>query len=313
MSISVRKQKDPKWIAAGKKAAETRRLRELGEAGEGTSSPITSETSAVHASSAFELQATVNVNYNIQKMKNYEVDRPWIEKYRPNTLNECIGSVIGYFKAFVKTGSFPLSFVFHGFFGEGKTAVAKCFVRDFYVTHGSYKKTSTFNDILAGTNSTRKDEMFSPVLYLNAGSFKGTFDSAISKEIVDRISKFMKYSAGSNIKFVIADEADLFGFTVQDAISSLIEKHERTRTIWITNYINQIRDRIISRASGGVFEFKKPTNKELAKHLEMICSKEKIKIPKNKITEIVETAPCVRDAIGMLQREAVLVKATRRK
>ena len=106
----------------------------------------------------------------------------------------------------------------------------------------------------------------------------------------------------------IVDEADRFGFAVQDNISSFIERYPKTRIIWITNFLDAIRDRIISRAAGGVIGFVKPDPKDVAKYLARIAKEERVKVKSADIMEIATKAPSVRDAVGMLQQKAVIIK-----
>ena len=324
--MAVRKQKDPKWQQAGKKAAETRR-RNLALRKHDRTKPkqevkpeeVTEERpehergdeAAIHASSVFKMETTTNFDlrhYMKPTNPSGAIEKPWVTKYRPASLDGCVGAVIDYFKAYVKTGSIPLGFVLHGFFGQGKTTVARCFIRDFYVARGIFKRDSTFEQIASAANTTRDYQgIFPPVLFLNASQFRAGNHGVITDDVVTRVRNFMKYSAGNTTKFLVVDEADLFGFAVQDAISSSIEKHDKTRVIWITNYINDIRDRIVSRCAGGVFEFKKPDDMEMMGYLKNICVEEHVKMPDAKLMETIKRAPCVRDAVGMLQREAVLV------
>jgi DNA polymerase III delta prime subunit len=98
---------------------------------------------------------------------------------------------------------------------------------------------------------------------------------------------------------------------VQDNISSFIERYPKTRIIWITNFLDAIRDRIISRAAGGVIGFVKPDVKDVARFLTRIAKEEHVKIKSADIMEIAKKSPSVRDAVGMLQQKAVMIKCKR--
>ena len=325
----VRKQKDPKWIAAGKKAAETRRKRQedlkksmiknptaaqpseenrVTQDCEATTQPQPEETKW-HSTSVFN--TTLKVKYGKTMQVTDFIDKPWTEKHRPISLSQCIGGVIPYLEAYVKTGSLPAAFVLHGEYGDGKTTCARAMVRDFYVARGLFHKDATFKDITAGSNITREYQgIFPPALYIDASQFKGS-EAIVLEEVKERVHNFMRYSVGKWIKFVVIDEADRFGFAVQDSISSYIERYPNTRIIWITNYLDAIRDRIISRAAGGVFEYVKPEPQEVAKYLAYILEKEHIKMKESEILEIAAKAPSIRDAVGMLQQRATLLKCER--
>ena len=328
----VRKQKDPKFQEAGKKAAETRRKREE-EASQSMSKNKTAdkpstpkeekpekqekepETSEWHSTAISK--ATLKVQYNPSKritassMDDF-VEKSWVEKYRPDSLSQCIGPIVPLLKAYVKTGSMPATFVFYGKYGTGKTTCARALCRDFYVMRGLFHKDATFRDVTSASNITREYRgIFPPVLCIDASKFKGS-DSLVLEEVKGRVSNFMRYSVGKWPKFVDIEEADRFGFAVQDSISSNIEAHPNTRIIWTTNFLDAIRDRIISRAAGGVIEFVKPDEKELAKHLAGIAKAERVRMEESDIMEIAKKSPSVRDAVGMLQQRAVMIRCEER-
>jgi DNA polymerase III delta prime subunit len=119
----------------------------------------------------------------------------------------------------------------------------------------------------------------------------------------------MQYSVGKYARFIVIDEADRMGHDCQEVLTSLIEKYPKTRTIWTLNDIDNIMDRIVDRASGGVFEFKKPEPKQIVSRLRQIAKSEKVRIDEEKLKEIAKNAPSVRNAIGMLQQECTLAKA----
>jgi replication factor C small subunit len=61
------------------------------------------------------------------------LDLPWVEKYRPHSLNEIIGQklIVERLKSFVERGNFP-SMIFAGSPGVGKTACAIAMANDLY-------------------------------------------------------------------------------------------------------------------------------------------------------------------------------------
>jgi hypothetical protein len=325
----VKEKPDPKMVAAGKKAAETKRRNLERLRGKGkdktTKEKKTEETETNHTSNdvqqvetkwhlTSQSALTLKVELGAREKLTDFVDTPWVEKYRPVCLNDCIGAVVGYFKAFVKTGSFPLACILHGPYGEGKTSIAKAAVRDFYVHRGLFKREATFKDICNATNATRDYEgIFAPALFIDTTILKATNGFSPVEVIRTRMQNFMMYSAGKTGKFVVIDEADRMGHDCQEVITSLIEKYPRTRTIWTLNDLGNIMDRIVDRASGGVFEVTKPEPKLIVPRLRFVARDEKTRISEEKLKEIARNAPSVRNAIGMLQQECVLVKATRRR
>lgn len=323
--MSVRNQVDPSRSNAAKKAWATRRRENPEKYGKskrpGTPrTPITpSKASKValdneakwHVTSTREL--TVKVGYSrTQKISDY-IDEPWVEKYRPVSLGDALGSVVGILKAYVRTGSVPLALIFHGPYGCGKTASARAFVRDFYVFRGLFKRTATFNDVIHASKVTEEyNGIFPPALFIDATLVRDTFRGISGVDVIrTRVQNFMKYSVGKWPKFVILDEADRLGFEAQGALSSLIERYPRTRTIYTTNALDGIMDRIVSRAAGGVIEFQKPSPRSIAGLLARIAKQEHVRVPPTKLRHIAKTAPSVRDAIGMLQQESAILMVTK--
>jgi hypothetical protein len=325
--VAIRKQKDPKWQEAGRKAAETRRRnlerlqrktkdktekkKEKTNHDKANDKPY--DTKEVETKWHLTSQSSLMLKVDLparERLSDF-CDTPWTEKYRPICLNDCIGEVVGYFKAFVKTGSFPLACILHGPYGSGKTSIVKAAVRDYFVLRGLFHRDATFFDITHASKVTREyNGIFPPALFIDTTVVKlGAFSA--EEVIRTRVQNFMQYSVGKLPKFVLFDETDRLGHDCQEVVTSLIEKYPRTRTLWTLNDLDNIMDRIVSRAAGGVFEVKKPEPKLIVPRLRHIAQWEKVRIPEDKLCEIAKTAPSVRDAIGLLQQQCVLVKATR--
>lgn len=322
--MGVRKQVDPNRSEAAKKAWATRRRENPEKYGKSkesnarrkdvsrrapkTVAPEEPEKEQVKWHLTSRASTTVHVGYSFGSKISSFIDKPWVEKYRPVSLKDVVGDVVEYLKAFVMTGSVPLSMIFHGEYGDGKTTCAKAFVRDFYVARGLFKRTATFRDITNATNMKPKYEgMFPLALYIDA-DLVGSGGMSGVEVIRTRVQNFMKYWSGKWHKFVIIDEADRLGFEAQGALSSLIERYSRTRTIYTTNYLDDIMDRIVSRSAGGVFEFVKPKPVSIAAYLNKICKAERVSVSRAKLMEIAKSSPSVRDAVGMLQQECALLK-----
>ena len=194
---------------------------------------------------------------------------------------------------------------------SGKTSIVKAAVRDYFVLRGLFRRDATFFDITHASKVTREyNGIFAPALFIDTTVVKSGAFSA-EEVIRTRVQNFMQYSVGKWPKFIVFDESDRLGHNCQEVCTSLIEKYPRTRTLWTLNDLDNIMDRIVSRAAGGVFEVKKPAPKLIVPRLRHIAQWEKVRIPEDKIREIAKTAPSVRDAVGLLQQQCVLVKATR--
>jgi DNA polymerase III delta prime subunit len=289
--------KDLKMVEAAKKAWETRRKRQR----QGYYEPKPEKPKPLTSTEP------IDVDYPEDLELSSGLELPWVEKYRPVTLNGVLGTPADYLKAFVKTGSIPLAMVFYGDYGTGKTTAAKAFVRDYFVLRDVFQRTATFKDVATGRNfNSDLEGAWPPVLYVDA-TITGDIET-----IRSRVLGFMRVISIRGLpKFCIFDEADRLGFSAQGALRSLLEKYPNTRTIYTTNRIESIDEAIISRASGGVFEFTKPPVKEIVKYLSKILQVEKIRLQKSRLEEIAVASASVRESVGRLQQEAIVVKAKR--
>ena len=300
--------KNEKMVLAGKKAHITK-LKNLGRIEEAKKL----EESLINID-ALDVQVRgqdlkpVKIVYDVAHVR-VETDSslPWVEKYRPITLADLIGEVSPFLRAFVKTDSFPMAFVFFGDYGQGKTAAAGAFIRDYFVNQGVFRPEATFADVLHGRHWSEVYEgCWSPVLYIDA-----TIDSDVDM-IRDRVLNFMKVrsvwnSAGLKLKkFVLFDEADRLGYAAQGVLRSLLEKYPGTITIYTTNRVESVDPAIISRASGGVFEFKKPSKESLIEHLREILRLEGKSLSSQVVEEMAVGSRSVREAVGRLQQIVAL-------
>lgn len=326
--MALRKQKDPARVEAANKAWETMRGRYPerygkneqnngadGKAHDTVKNKQYNKLREVDAKWHVTSQSTLTLKVDLpmrERLTDF-VDTPWTEKHRPVSLNDCIGQVVGYLKAFAKTGSFPLALIFHGEYGCGKTACAKAIVRDYYVLRGLFRRDATFIDITNATKVTREyDGIFAPAMLIDSTLLKSAANGFSGVEVIrTRVQNFMQYSVGKVQRFIVIDEADRMGHDCQEVLTSLIEKYPKTRTIWTLNDIDNIMDRIVDRASGGVFEFNKPEPKQIVGRLRQIARSEKVRVSEEELKEIAKNAPSVRNAIGMLQQECILTKAVR--
>lgn len=250
----------------------------------------------------------VKVSYDVPyEPSDKDASMPWVEKYRPATLSDLIGNVSPYLRAFVKTNSFPLAMVFYGDYGQGKTAAAKAFIRDYYVNQKVFVAQATCADIIHSAKWTSENEgCWSPVLNI---------DATITPEvetIKEKVLMFMRVRAMWNLagsklkKFVLFDEADRLGYVAQGVLRSLLEKYPGTVTIYTTNRIESVDPAIVSRASGGVFEFRKPDTESLIQHLQKILGREGKIVGRKTVEEIAVASQSIREAVGRLQSEVAV-------
>ncbi|CAA9989509.1 replication factor C3, putative [Plasmodium knowlesi strain H] len=163
---------------------------------------------------------------------------PWVEKYRPNVLNDIISheQVISTIQKFVQKGELP-HLLLHGPPGTGKTST-----------------------ILAVCKELYGESRSSFVLELNASDDRGI------SVVRDQIKTFAESKNHYNtcektaLKLIILDEADHMTYPAQNAMRRIMENYAKNvRFCLLCNYVNKITPAIQSRCTS--FRFS-PLKKE---------------------------------------------------
>lgn len=201
----------------------------------------------------------------------------WVERYRPQTINDCIipQDLKSTLKEFVEKGEIP-NLLFSGPAGMGKTTVAKALA----------------------------NELNADILFVNA-SMESGIDVLRTK-----IQNFAStVSFGGGIKIVILDEADYANpSSFQPALRGFIEEFSQNcRFILTCNFKNRIIQPLHSRCS--VIDFKIPAKQKpkiastFFKRILAILDQEEVKYDEKVVVKLIEKYfPDFRRVLNELQK-----------
>lgn len=204
----------------------------------------------------------------------------WVEKYRPQTIDECIlpKNLKETFKQFIQTGELP-NFLFCGTAGVGKTTVAKALCNEIGAEYL----------LINGSEESGID-----VLRTKIKSFASTVSLTDSKKVI------------------ILDEADYLNpNSTQPALRAFIEEFSNNcRFIFTCNYKNRIIEPLHSRCAVIDFKIENAEKQEIAaaffKRTMGILKTENIEADQKVVAELVtKHFPDWRRVLNELQRYSV--------
>ncbi len=206
---------------------------------------------------------------------------PWIEKYRPKTLDDVVGQpeIIRRLKAYVEHKNVP-HLLFSGPAGVGKTSASVALARELF-----------------GKEFERN------FLELNASDARGI--DVVRGQIKD-FARTLAFDA--SFKLIFLDESDALTADAQQALRRTMEKHTKTaRFILSCNYSSRIIEPIQSRCV--VFRFKPLSLKDLVKKIEEIAKLEGIHLDEGALNAVnYVSAGDLRKAINVLQSASSVSK-----
>ena len=206
---------------------------------------------------------------------------PWIEKYRPNTIDEIVGNgqVISILDNMIEKNSLPHIILF-GSSGTGKTSTVLAFAKKIY---GKFYRHM--------------------ILELNGSDDRGI--NVVREQIKEFCSTnnnlYKMFNKKNMYKLVILDEVDSMTLDGQFALRRIIENYtENTRFCLICNYITKITPALRSRCLA--FRYEPLSNDFIMDKLYDIMEKENVDLEDQMIDKIVlKSGGDLRKSINMLQ------------
>ncbi|KAI4748924.1 activator 1 subunit 3 [Aureobasidium sp. EXF-12298] len=213
---------------------------------------------------------------------------PWVEKYRPNTLDDVSGhqDILATINKFVDSNRLP-HLLLYGPPGTGKTSTVLALARRIY-----------------GNKNMRQ-----MVLELNASDDRGidvvreqikTFSS--TKQIFTSFGdKTGGDSSPANFKLIILDEADAMTSTAQMALRRIMEKYtSNTRFCIIANYTHKLSPALLSRCTR--FRFSPLKEPDIRRLVDIVVEKEDVNIAPDATDSLVTLSKGdMRRALNVLQ------------
>ncbi|CAF1620055.1 unnamed protein product [Rotaria sp. Silwood1] len=201
---------------------------------------------------------------------------PWIEKYRPATLDELVShkDIIDTIKRYMTLGELP-HLLFYGPAGTGKTSTILALAKQMYTP----------------------SEMRGCVLELNASDDRGI--GIVRDEIQTFVSTQTLHK--KSIKLIILDEADAMTSDAQNALRRIIEQYTSTaRFCFICNYLSKIIPAVQSRCTR--FRFGPLSNEQMMPRLQYVIEQENVQIESEGKKAILQLANGdMRRALNILQ------------
>jgi replication factor C small subunit len=204
----------------------------------------------------------------------------WIEKYRPQKLDDIVGQdeIVERLSSYVKSGNLP-HLLFTGSAGVGKTTAAVTLAREFF-----------------------KDSWQMNFRELNASDERGI------DVVRNQIKQFARTTplGDATFKILFLDEADALTTDAQAALRRTMESYAQTcRFILSCNYSSKIIDPIQSRCA--IYRFKPLAEAAVKEEVHRIAKKEGLTITKEAMDAIVYIAQGdMRKAINALQGAAII-------
>ncbi|MCO5598639.1 hypothetical protein L7F22_052736 [Adiantum nelumboides] len=202
---------------------------------------------------------------------------PWVEKYRPATLEDLVShkDITSTIERFIEKNRLP-HLLFYGPPGTGKTSTILAMARKIY-----------------GTGFRNN------VLELNASDDRGI--EVVREQIKSFASTRNVFSNQGGFKLIVLDEADAMTTAAQGALRRVIEQYTRNvRFCIICNYVNKIIPAIQSRCTK--FRFNPLELDQVEGRLQVVIDQEKCNLTQDGKTALIKLSRGdMRRALNILQ------------
>ena len=202
---------------------------------------------------------------------------PWIEKYRPTTLENVVLSESNYtlFHNIIKFNYVP-NILVYGPPGTGKTTTVINLINEYQKNNGIQTK-----------------EL---IIHLNASDDRGI--DVVRNQIQQFVKSRPLFLKG--LKFIILDEVDYMTKTAQQALRHLIQEYTNVRFFLICNYISKIDSNLQTEFLK--IKMNKLPQLKIIEFLQNIVSCEQLKLTKENLLQIQENYHSdVRSMINFMQ------------
>ncbi|KAK9474367.1 P-loop containing nucleoside triphosphate hydrolase protein [Dipodascopsis tothii] len=200
---------------------------------------------------------------------------PWVEKYRPTTLDDVAGheGIIATIRKFISSNRLP-HLLFYGPPGTGKTSTILAVARELY-----------------GTNYRNM------VLELNASDDRGI--DVVRDQIKTFASTRQMFMDG--FKLVVLDEADAMTNAAQNALRRIMERYTtHTRFCILANYTHKLTPAILSRCTR--FRFSPIATEAIRGRVDHVIEAEGVRISRPALDALLDLAKGdMRRALNVLQ------------
>ena len=213
---------------------------------------------------------------------------PWVEKYRPNNLNDIIShkEIINTLTNLISNQKIP-HMIFYGPPGTGKTTTILACAKKIYGQN--------YRSMILELNGS--DDRGINVVREQIKNFSATDAKISSMLVADNEENIMN----TNIKMVILDEADAMTYDAQFALRRVVEQYtDSTRFCLICNYLTKIIPALQSRCQ--MFRFAPINNQDHILKINNVIKLESINIEQMAIEKIIELSEGdMRKSLNLLQ------------